>query len=123
MMKLYLKILITIHTLYSCASQINSENKICTVAKITLGSVASKNGAMKFGYFYKGNLYLDIARFDARYFTYGDMFLIFIDKSNPKKYEILKPRQKVDDSRNFYKLDNINYYLDENDLTKLDSIE
>ena len=123
MLKIFLKLLIIIFTLSTCTSPIDSENKICTVAKITLGAVASKNGAKQFAYFYRGKLFLDIARFDARYFTFGDMFLIFIDKTNPEKYEMLKPRQKINNSRSFEKIDSINYYLDENDLNKLDSIE
>ena len=110
-------------TVNACTSPIEQKNKICTIAKITTGKVFSKNGRKEYAYFYKGKLFLDVGGFDARYFTYGDMFLIYIDKTNPKKHENLRNLKKIYNSRVFEKVDNINYYLDENDLNKLDSIE
>ena len=106
----------------SCSSPIKLENKICTIAKITDEPVVMKGGVHQFVYFYQGQKYSDVAHFDNRYFKVNDMFLVFIDKSNPGKYEMTKPMQRIFNAREIQKVDSINYHLDEYDLNKLDSI-
>jgi hypothetical protein len=109
--------------LISCKEKIKPVNKIYTVAKITKGQVFTKGGRKEYAYFYKGKLFLDVSSFDARYFTYGDMFLIYIDKTKPENHGNLRNLKKIYNSRDFEKVDSVNYYLDEEDLIRLDSIE
>ena len=86
----FLLCLIFFFEVNACTSPIEPKNKICTVAKITTGKVFSKGGRKNYAYFYQGKLYLHSASFDAKYFTYGDMFLIYIDKTNPGEHGNLR---------------------------------
>jgi hypothetical protein len=108
-----------------CREKIKLENKVGIMAKILRPSIA-KNGAKTFAYFYKGKKYLDSFTFDARYFSYGDKFLIFIDKSNPELWNMPRPineRHSLKDSLKFLQEGPMKFYVDSIDLSRLDSIE
>lgn len=79
------------------------------------------HGNVTIVYFYKGKKYQDFRSFDARELTYDDMFLMFIDKTNPKHDEIPNHPEKIADPRNFPQKSHIEYSLDEEDLKKLEN--
>jgi hypothetical protein len=76
---------------FSCSTSIKPENKIAIIGKIIQRPTSAKNGAKVIVYYYLGKQYFAVSRFDARYFFYGSKFLMFIDKKNPDKWEILNP--------------------------------
>ncbi len=120
MIRANLLILILLSVL-SCSQPIKPENKIGIIGKIVEPSVA-RNGAKTFVYFYKSKKFLDFTSFDARYFTYGDKFLLFIDKYNPDKWEMPKPNIHLGTFEDVVKDSSIIYYKNSSDMNKLDSI-
>ena len=91
------------------------------IGKILKPSIA-KSGAKTFVYFYQGKEFLDFASFDARYFSYGDRFLLFIDKYNPGKWEMSKSRIRLGSFKDIIKDSSVTYYDNPSDMNKLDSI-
>ena len=109
--------------LNSSCKEIKKENKVAVIGKIVFSPVRGRNSSMKIAYFYKGMLYKSSFQFNTVQFKINDMFLMFIDKTNPKNRYVPYPTQEIYNSREFEKIDSINYYLDEEDLNRLDSIE
>lgn len=109
--------------LISSCKEIKKENKVAVVGKIVFSPVRGRNSSKNIVYFYKGVLYKSSLQFNTVQFKNNDMFLMFIDKTNPKNKYVPYPTQEIYNSRDFEKVDSINYYLDEEDLNRLDSIE
>jgi len=117
-------LLLSLLVLYvSCGKPISKEDKIITVAKISTLPVFSKNGAKKVTWFYLGKQYFDTRSFDARRFTYGDKFLLYIDKNNPNHNEYLRPLVKFDNFTSLPKNLEYPFKLEEPDLMQLDRAE
>ncbi len=108
---------------YSCSTPIKPQDKIAIIGKVIQRPTAAKNGAKVIVYYYLGKQYFAISRFDARYFSYGTKFLMFIDKENSDKWEISNPTIKLNSFDDVRKVDSINYYTNEDDMNKLDSME
>lgn len=109
--------------LVSCAEKIKPQNKIAVIGKIIDIPIGGKNGVKPIVYYYKNVKYQNHTSFDARYFTYGDKFILFIDKEKPRKMEIPYPTIRFENIEDFGKAGNVAYYFKENDLKLLDSIQ
>lgn len=81
--------------LFSCDNIIPPEKKVLTVAKLSGKPTFGKNGLKSYVYYFKGKEYFGTASFDAREFNYGDMFLIYIDNTNPHNVSEPTPNIKV----------------------------
>lgn len=69
-----------------CVNSINPKNKILILAKRSDAAVAARNNRSSMKYYWEGKLLRDTNPFDARYSRKYDYFLIYIDKTNPKKW-------------------------------------
>lgn len=103
----------------SCRTFIDEKNKVISIGKISTESTYMKNGNVKIVYHFKGKKYRDVASFDAKQFGYGNMFLIYIDKTDPFTYIIPEPKVKVFNLKDFVvkcnecKTDTIDFRLTE----------
>ena len=119
---LLFKLVVAALFLTCCKRQVKSEDKVALVAKIIDKPIAAKNGAKTIVYFYRHKEFRDDASFDSRYFTYGDYFVLFINKNDPDKIEIPRPTIRYDGAKHL-KTFGTAYYYDEADLKLLEEME
>lgn len=111
-----------IFSIHSCKPKIRLNERVAVVGKILAYPVAAKGGAEKITYVYLGKKYFDVARFDSRKFTYGDKFIMYIDRNDPDNIEIPRPVIKFR-GLNYIKPDERDELaLKQEDLQILDSI-
>lgn len=83
-------IIFTLILMVMSCDDIKKENEVLIIARRSDEPVFSKNGDNTIKYYWKRKLFRATKPFDARYSNQYDYFLIYIDRTNPLKWQTFK---------------------------------